>query len=267
LKAPSFLVALGLLGIATSDLGHAQVFDLEHFQCYPILKIDPVIPATVGLRDQFSEVGAPPEIIDVLRANRFCNPARKWHAGTFYGIADNRQHLTFYRTAPESSPLKVVSISNQFGNQTLRVGNAVALALPTRKLPHEAPQGLDHFRCYSSRGQPIGRPVGVADQFIRRTAHMVLDPLLFCNPVEKTHGTVVTPIQHPEAHLTCYSMTRVQFTREVSIRNQFRGASTGDQKLVVGSPGMLCVPTKKLKWRVVPDVAEGAETVEGLTSP
>jgi hypothetical protein len=48
-------------------------------------------------------------------------------------------------------------------------------------------------------------------------------------------------------------MTRVQFQREVEIRNQF-----GEQKLVVGSPGMLCVPTRKVNWRVIPDTTVGA---------
>jgi hypothetical protein len=49
-------------------------------------------------------------------------------------------------------------------------------------------------------------------------------------------------------------MTRVQFQREVAIHNQF-----GDQKLLVGSPGMLCAPTKKLSWRVIPDTTAGAD--------
>ena len=47
MKLCSFLAA-ALMAMAT--LANAQTaFDLEHFQCYPILKIDPVISATVGL--------------------------------------------------------------------------------------------------------------------------------------------------------------------------------------------------------------------------
>jgi hypothetical protein len=88
-----------------------------------------------------------------------------------------------------------------------------------------------------------------------------MDPLLFCNPVEKTHGTTVTPILHKEAHLACYSMTRVTFEREVSIRNQF-----GAQTLVVGPPGMLCVPTRKLNWRQLPDGTPGTAD-DGLGPP
>jgi hypothetical protein len=87
----------------------------------------------------------------------------------------------------------------------------------------------------------------------------VLDPLLFCNPVEKTHGTVVTPIEHKEAHLTCYSMTRVRFTREVAMRNQF-----GVQNLVVGPPDILCVPTRKLSWQQIPDANPGAAGIDRL---
>ena len=197
----------------------------------------------------------PPEKVEVGRAIRFCNPTRKWHAGTVFGVADIRQHLTLYRTFPESSPLRIAVISNQFGQQqTLRVRDAVALAVPTQKSPHNAPQGLDHFRCYAASGNPVGQGVGLGDQFIPAlTGHLVLDPLLFCNPVEKTHGTVVTPIAHPEAHLTCYSMTRVPFTREVATRNQF-----GAQTLVVGRPDILCVPTKKLRWQEIPDGPVGA---------
>jgi hypothetical protein len=136
----------------------------------------------------------------------------------------------------------------------LRVRDGVALAVPTQKQPHDAPQGLDHFRCYAANGNLIAQPAALSDQFLTPfTGHFVLDPLLFCNPVQKTHGTIVTPIQHPDAHLTCYSMTRVTFTREVAIRNQF-----GDQRLVVGPPDILCVPTRKLSWQQIPDANPGA---------
>ncbi len=261
MKPIHFLVAIGLLVIA-GPADAQPTFALEHFRCYPVRKIDPDVTATVDLLDQFNtpEVG-----IDVRRAVRFCNPTRKFHQGQLFNIEDPRQHLTFYATFPQEGPLRVAVVDNQFGQQVLLLREPVALAVPTLKLdpPHRPPVGLDHFRCYAAHGTAAIQPVVVAlsDQFITPfTGHFVLNPVSFCNPVRKRHGDQITEIQHPDAHLTCYSTTRVRFTRETAIENQF-----GANRLVVGPPDRLCVPTRKLAWREIPDLPLGT-SAEALSS-
>jgi len=244
----SLLLGLGLAQAATPLF--AQV-PLEHFQCYTVLNANPFVNVPVGLRDQFNR----PEEVDALRARRFCNPTGKFHRGQFLPVADIRQHLTFYATFPQSAPLKVVRLSNQFDRpgqppQTWRVREPVALAVPTHKPPHDRPQGLDHFRCYAANGNPTLEGVALVDQFLPFGGRVVLDPVLFCNPVEKTRLDTgeVTPIQNPDQHLACYSMTRVPFQGQRDIENQF-----GTQALALGPPDTLCVPTRKIAWQEVPD--------------
>lgn len=64
----------------------------------------------------------------------------------------------------------------------------------------------------------------------------------FCNPVEKLHNDVLTPISHPDHHLALYPIgyegePQVWF---VEVDNQF-----GTQQLVVSGPFGLAVPTQK----------------------
>ncbi len=89
---------------------------LEHFQCYPVLRANPEVEASVGLFDQFStslgtSVTDRFEKARVLGANWFCNPTRKLHNGQAFGIRDVRQHLTFYWIRTEKrEPQRVVKI-------------------------------------------------------------------------------------------------------------------------------------------------------------
>ena len=258
-----FLLVLAWLAAAAP--AWAQ-FNLQHFQCYPTLKVDPEVAAVVELSDQFSEFA--PEVVDVRRAKRFCNPAAKFHPGIdppFFPITDDRQHLTFYATYPQQAPLRVAEVQNQFGLQRLLLRAPVALAVPTRKIfpgPHEPPVGLDHFRCYAAWGLPVNQGVALSDQLIPQfSGHQVLNPVAFCNPARKVPIEPPGPpagIQNPDLHLTCYSMTRVRFEGDVSIENQF-----GAQRLALGSPDTICVPSRKLNWFPIEDAAPG-DSIDSL---
>ena len=250
----------------TATLG-AQVVDaplrLEHFQCYPVIRSTPDINVVVELSDQFNTNLQKAFVRD---ARWFCNPTRKLHNGQAFGVRDIRQHLTFYWTptitepttpAPtRPEPKRIVKIQNQFGQQTLRTHESLFLAVPTKKAVHDFPQDLDHFKCYRATGRRVRRPsVGLSDQFILPvTRHRVRKPVAFCNPTRKLHGDIIaTPINNAQAHLTCYSMTAGDdFIGQTGIRNQF-----GAQGLLVGTPRVLCVPTRKLGFEVLsPDGTE-----------
>ncbi len=202
--------------------------------------------------------------MEVARARRFCNPARKVDANGNFPIEDIRQHLTFYSTYPQSGPLRWAIARNQFGaQQVLVLREPVALAVPTHKPPHEVPQGLDHFRCYAATGAAVNKGVALSDQFIPAlTGHLVLNPVLFCNPTLKRHDDVATEIQNPGQHLTCYSMTRVPFETQRDVRNQF-----GAQSFQIGPPDMLCLPTRKLNWGGIPDAPIGGRGAESPLPP
>jgi hypothetical protein len=239
----------------------AQTVNLEHFQCYAVLAATPPVDVKVRLEDQFTNAAVPPADVEAVRANRFCNPTSKVHRNTTFPIRDDRQHLTFYATFPQTEPVRLVALSNQFNpvgaaQQVWWLHEAVALAVPTQKPPHNPPQGLDHFRCYTAAGTSAMTPelVRLGDQFIAAAGHYVLNPKLFCNPVKKTRLDTgeVTPILNPDLHLACYTMTRVPFQTNRDIINQF-----GPQTLAIGAPDTLCVPTRKLGFTTLPDASFG----------
>ena len=140
-------------------------------------------------------------------------------------------------------------VYNQFGRQKLRTGAATELAVPTFKmLPgHEPPVGLDHFKCYRAKGDPLDESVVLKDQF-QGVQVKVGAPALFCNPTLKIHNGEKTKISHPEAHLTCYrTLPSTPFDKVLPVSNQF-----GKAKLSLSSPNLLCVPSFKLAFQPLP---------------
>jgi hypothetical protein len=239
----------------------------DHFQCYRT-QSQP-LDVSVLLRDQFD---ADETEALVLEALRFCNPVEKIHVLPGGGeivspIRNPDAHLKFYRIET-SAPMaaRQVVVSNQFGRrQVFKVSEPVALAVPTQKLPHEPPEGLDHFKCYQANGESVNATVGLKDQFHASPQVRVLDPVVFCNPVEKTHGDIVTPIRNPAVHLACYNIEAEPLPESLSVtvRNQF-----GAEDLVVDRPEFLCVPSLKIKVRPTEvDHFEATQALIGLRMP
>ena len=145
-------------------------------------------------------------------------------------------------------------VKNQFGRQTLRAFSPEILAVPTAKndQPPPAPDSLDHFQCYRAYGASLTTSfkktvVKLKDQFhVDPDQVSVLRPVAFCNPVEKTHGGVVFPINHPDDHLVCYAITPTTLQLAITARNQFGGAD-----LLIAGADILCVPSQKLKFSVI----------------
>jgi hypothetical protein len=238
------IVALVIpVGLAGQDL------KLEHFQCYPVRLQEPPPGEIITLFDQFNPNG---EDVEVARASRFCNPTRKIHGRNVVGVSEPDHHLTIYATNPSAQPNRVVAIRNQFGRQKLRLRDAVGVAVPTQKFlnGHNFPIGLDHLRCYAASGLEVNDKVGLSDQFILPvTGHRVIEPVAFCNPAKKIHGGLRFGVEHPEAHLTCYSMSRVKFEKSFGIGNQIQR----EAKFLAGPPDTLCVPTQNIAWESLPD--------------
>ena len=234
-------VLVGVLAIAsTSAFGQAP-FLTDHFKCYVPTAVDPKPPAPVLLLDQFGTSNTV-----VQNVVRLCNPAKKRHNGVITPIMNPDDHLTIFRTGPQPLVTRQVNIQNQFGQQVLITQDARFLGVPTQKDPHGPPRFLNHFSCYAvANGPVLNIPIGLSDQFFPSN-HNVLRAAYFCNPVQKTHNGVVTPITNPNDHLTCYTMTKVPFDRTVTLHNQF-----GNPKFESKLADFVCVPTQKLSWHVM----------------
>jgi hypothetical protein len=106
---------------------------------------------------------------------------------------------------------------------------------------------LDHFLCYivSSQTPQAAVAATLTDQF--QTGDVsVGEPLQFCNPVQKTIGTVVTPIVDLRDHLTMYNLLTsppLPTSQTLTATNQF-----GAQTFTVDKAPSLMVPTQKMPW-------------------
>jgi hypothetical protein len=235
----------GLPGGVTARRALGPPPPIDHFECYRSVFSPAFDDLHVRLRDQFT-VG-PRERTRVVRPTLFCNPVRKVHDDTPFPIVNPNNHLTSYAIeTDEEFAGTQVEIDNQFqADAVFDVVRPVRLLVPTRKLPHDRPASLDHFRCFSIEPQDsLEERVRLRDQFHRfRTT--VLEPMLMCNPVEKAHDDVVTPITNTR-HLVCYRIASEPFDRArqpvVDTRNQF-----GRQQVRAVRARLLCAPSFKVE--------------------
>jgi uncharacterized repeat protein (TIGR02543 family) len=241
---------------------------LDHAKCYFADGVEP-IDEVVYLEDQFGAVNA-----TVESAWGFCNPVMKWHDDVLTAISNPDHHLTIYEIGYEGEPQTwFVEVDNQFGTQNLTVSGPFGLAVPTQKVvpgQHEPPVGLDHYLVYEViEGPSVDVGVSLQDQFHDEPEEaMVYEPILFANPVRKTHGDEVAEIVNPETHAVVYRISCEGFGGEVQVVNQF-GEQAFDVYTFFGNAA-LAVPSEKLDWEpVVPFELDhfklyNAEEVEGL---
>ena len=214
---------------------------------------------TVRLGDQFDnqpdEVPGPKRGL-VLKPVRFCGPVRMTveATGAVTPITKPNSFLTFYELFElqnrRLTPTRKVVVENQFGKKTLTVYQPELLGVPTQVLgdgPEELPTDLNHFKCYRAFGPNAKKLVTLQDRYLTATGVKVGLPFSFCNPTEKNHDEVITPVVNPADHLVCYFVTRTPSATE--------GVETFDQfqRGLVAKEGqdLLCVPTKKFKATVV----------------
>jgi hypothetical protein len=200
------LLALAVIFSGSALAQTTPVFD--HFLCYYVPN-QPVLQVPLQLQDQFD---APAQIFErptQLQIMRFCNPVTKVVNGTTFPIGNINHHLTMYQFNPQPIIPRQVAFTNQFGaNQTLYTSDARVIAVPTGKgLPPNSPPSpspdLDHYKCYVASGPNANALTILTDQFITNQRFFVVQPVLFCNPVVKIKGSITTPIQFPNNHLTC----------------------------------------------------------------
>ena len=248
--------------------------NLDHFRCYSNTGHPANLIAL--LKDQFDERLEKVEEVVVVWPIGFCNPVAKTipspggGPGQTTDILDPNAHLTMYEireTTRQRHPTWKVTVDNQFGRQTIFATKPVLLGVPTQKVSVgfdpvvptglDPPEGLNHFKCYQAKGAPLNAAVTLEDQF-ETTGLLVVEPVLFCNPVEKTVGTTITEIEDPEAHLTCYNLklaTQIGFSTNINIQtnNQFNHIPGATEPFTVETDErVLCVPSNKAAFLGMP---------------
>jgi hypothetical protein len=220
---------------------------LDHFMGYWVdEETAPYIGENVTLEDEFGTVNA-----TVGYAVAFGNPAEKLHDEVLTPILDPDHHLTVYYLNYAEEPREwFVEVDNQFGTQNLTVVGPVALAVPTQKVEpgnHEPPLGLDHYLLYYvTESTPVEQYVNLNDEFGSQTDVYVYEPMLFGNPVKKTHDGNVTEILNPDVHVVIYDIYGGYLETTVQVVNQF-----GEQTLDLYGPSFLAVPSDKIGFAAV----------------
>jgi hypothetical protein len=237
------------LAVPTQKEGHEMVECLNHYLVYYVDEADwdEFIPVEgVNLKDQFIPDG---EDVTVWGPYYFANPVKKTVVGGDVAeIEDADLHWVLYHIWDEAAPYmdKSIQIANQFGNdQDLELTYRDTLAVPSQKIVPPTPL-LDHFKCYGTLPEePLDLWVDLQDQFhYDYFSGTVLEPMMFCNPVDKVHGTLTTS-SNDDNHLTVYKISAPTDWWTVTVDNQFNDAAA-PQTLTVYGPVALAVPTQKV---------------------
>lgn len=234
---------------------------LDHFKSYVAewMAEPPMYEVPVQLEDQFiTDWLGEPLMATVLWPELFANPVNKWHSEVWTPVSNWDNHLTwYYLDYEEVPPVWEVTVNNQFGpGQVVYVTGPTYLAVPTKKGPHDPPMGLDHFLVYEvvAGPDPLFEEIGLWDQFTSQGV-TVYPAAYFANPVKKIHGTEVTDIKHPNAHLTWYWIDGGEFSEEeLPIANQFGPQILGVyQGWLEDTYDLLGVPSQKTSFSIAPD--------------
>jgi hypothetical protein len=220
----SLLVGLVVMAAMTAGIATA----VDHFRVYPNSGGTGIDGPIVQLADQFGT-----QTTDLGVPVRFMVPAEK----NGEPLVDFFSHLTCYQIVDGVAGPPVIS-TNQFGVQPLTLGVPDSLCVPTEKLITPGPINIDHYKCYVASGASVDVGVALQDQF-SQTSPIVLDPKLFCTPVDKNGEGILDPI----SHLTCYGTTPPGLAPgPIPILNQFTPAP---DVLGLLEADMLCAPSTK----------------------
>jgi hypothetical protein len=245
-------VVVGILAVGTPNV-HAEESGreskLNHFRIYKVDRSE--VREEVSLKGQFDKepVGALLTSID-----RFANPA-SMNGGE---MINQMSHLTWYSLRQaKREPRRDVEFENEFGKQKVRLGKAVALLVPTKKIEDgsEIPQGLDHYKVYDVLDHnvleqfPVAkRRVKLQDQFSTEDNLRIGRCMFFAVPVSEQHGEKLHPISNQNAHLTIHTILRTGPKKVYEKIAQNTIDQLGNHLLSITESEMLALPTVKTAW-------------------
>ena len=108
---------------------HSAPVGLDHFLLYKVIGSS-IMNVGVGLSDEFGGGG---QTYKMYAALYFATPVQKTYDGNVVNITAPEALLVFYEIEAGSFQ-GVVQVNNQFGNQTLYMGNATLLAVPSKQV-------------------------------------------------------------------------------------------------------------------------------------
>lgn len=160
---------------------------------------------------------------DVLQyLDFFANPVEKRHGAQIYPINHPELHYTWWAISQHPFAKDVIA-TNQFGEQLIHIGQSAYLLAPALKntasgvpLPY-----ANHYKCYECSGDPVNVTVTLTDQFLTRSAVVVV-PRFFCAPAEKRLlNGLVYPMVDPSQHYVVYDMDYTTQIYGATIQDQF----------------------------------------------
>jgi len=233
------LLALTLgLPLLTAGPAHAQVNPLwDHYKVYetPLFPVPP-LGVPIILSDQFGIYNHTAQQLE-----RIMNPVQKQDVNGQFIINNPILHYTWCSITPQPSNATVVA-TNQFGDQTLNVHDAVYLLNPALKnQAGTEPPNANHYKCYLCDGPPVNKSVLLTDQFDVWSTSVTF-PRYFCNPTQKEIPGRIFPILDVNQHYVCYEIQPADpavFPATVTDQFIFNHPSP------MGPARWLCVPTYK----------------------
>jgi hypothetical protein len=223
------LLSLFALMLCIVVCAHAQWPEENHYKVY---NIDPGFDyhGNIQLLDQFGSYS-----VESLWLQKFANPVHKNQEPIFFPEV----HHTWWMLDLMGVGWRV-DLFNQFGPQVWQVENPRYLVAPARKYETGPPLPFNHYLAYEAFGVPLQMPVFLQDQF-GDVEVVVMEPLYFLNPVEKTHDGLVYPIIDPMSHLACYRIDPpLPYDIQVVAEDQF-----GMHDFMIMDHDCLCVPSWK----------------------
>jgi CSLREA domain-containing protein len=218
----------------------------QHFLRYRLEQSELTTVITAELFDQFGTM-----TVELQEGEWLLNPAEKRRQGRDpEPIQREDEHLVCYGLPYMSASDRTVTVENQFGRSTLRVGRPLTFCTAASKTfegnPGPPPDGVGHFLCYDVRGEtPLfpSETLVARDQFGERTIRIDRTREL-CNPAGKRVGERFEPIIRPEEHLVCYRIT-TQTPSLAPLRVITTDQFFGQQTLRVRALERLCTPSTK----------------------
>jgi hypothetical protein len=117
-------IALGISASAYAQSPNPPGVNPSHYQCYHVSEQEPFHPREIRLRDQFGTA-----TVKIVKPVFVCAPVEK------NGVPprDRQTHLVCYEEEGGRAADKRVSMTNQFGKETLNVKDPALLCVPSRK--------------------------------------------------------------------------------------------------------------------------------------
>lgn len=263
MAAAAVLAATGTVAgvTAASAAAHsaAKTYTTDHQLCYTITKTGSgiTVPAagSITLTNQF---GSFKPAFQADTPFYHCNPVEKiLPSGKIIPITNPRAHLLCWVISGDVKVPPAVSVTNQFGQAHLTLGQASWLCLPTWKslkappdMSARQPPGLSHYTCYPVRQVTSGGyspPAGLQlkDEFGGpTTVKTTSTPNQLCVPTEKTivtaAGKKVFKIVAGAKQLLCFPESPTPIKPLVYDQDQFTGPGT---QVSIGRTYALCVPS------------------------